>query len=53
VGINFASDWPAYVFMILFIIFFVYIIANGNSKQNIEKIKSELKNKSDIVKLDR
>jgi hypothetical protein len=40
--VNFAADWPAYVFMALFIIFFVYIIARGSSKQDTEKIKSKL-----------
>jgi hypothetical protein len=32
--IDFISDWPAYLFMALFIIFFIYLIIKGNSKTN-------------------
>jgi hypothetical protein len=32
--VDFASDWPAYLFMLVFIIFFVYIVIRGNSKKN-------------------
>ncbi|WP_269763532.1 hypothetical protein [Candidatus Endomicrobiellum trichonymphae] len=32
--IDFASDWPAYLFMAVFIIFFAYIIIKGNSKKD-------------------
>jgi hypothetical protein len=32
--IDFASDWPAYLFMLVFVIFFVYIIIRGNSKKD-------------------
>jgi hypothetical protein len=32
--IDFASDWPAYLFMSVFVIFFVYIIIRGNSKKD-------------------
>lgn len=31
--IDFASDWPAYVFMVLFIVFVAYVIIKGNSKE--------------------
>jgi hypothetical protein len=29
--IDFSSDWPAYLFMALFVVFFAYIIVRGNS----------------------
>jgi hypothetical protein len=32
--IDFASDWPAYLFMAAFVVFFVYIIIKGNSKKD-------------------
>jgi hypothetical protein len=32
--VDFASDWPAYLFVAVFIIFFVYIIIRGNSKKD-------------------
>ncbi len=32
--IDFASDWPAYLFMSVFVIFFAYIIIRGNSKKD-------------------
>jgi hypothetical protein len=36
--INFISDdWPAYIFMMLFVVFYMYVIFKGNSKKNIEK----------------
>jgi hypothetical protein len=30
--IDLVSDWPAYMFMALFVFFFVYIIIKGNVK---------------------
>ena len=41
--INFLSDWPAYLFMLLFVVFFVYIIARGEHKQKQESVKSKNK----------
>jgi SNF family Na+-dependent transporter len=30
--IDFASDWPAYFFMAIFLAFIVYVIVKGHSK---------------------
>jgi integral membrane sensor domain MASE1 len=38
--IDFASDWSAYLFMALFVIFFVYVIVKGNSKQESTESKT-------------
>jgi hypothetical protein len=32
--INFASDWPVYLFMGVFVVFFAYIVIKGNSKKD-------------------
>jgi hypothetical protein len=34
--VDFASDWPAYLFMVVFIIFFAYIVIRGNFKKDID-----------------
>ncbi|MCA6070969.1 MAG: hypothetical protein LE168_01045 [Endomicrobium sp.] len=39
--IDFLSDWPAYLFMLLFVVFFVYIIAKGQHKQKQESVRSK------------
>jgi hypothetical protein len=38
--IDFASDWPAYLFMLTFIVFFVYIIV-ATKKDNSDNAKKE------------
>jgi hypothetical protein len=32
--IDFASDWPAYVFMVIFVFLIAYIIVKGNAKSD-------------------
>ncbi len=32
--VDLASDWPAYLFIAVFIIFFAYIVIRGNSKKD-------------------
>lgn len=32
--IDFASDWPAYIFIVAFIVFFIYVLVKGNAKNN-------------------
>ena len=32
--INFASDWPAYVFMAAFLVFMIYVITKGHGKED-------------------
>jgi hypothetical protein len=39
--INFASDWPAYLFMMLFAFLFVYIIIKGNSKKDVGGVEKK------------
>lgn len=43
--IDFASDWPAYLFMAAFIIFVTYVIIKGNSKEEVQEAKAEETNK--------
>jgi hypothetical protein len=38
---NFVSDWPVYIFMVSFVIFFVYIIIMKNAKKCSKKIYKE------------
>ena len=33
--INFASDWPAYIFMAVFVAFMVYVIVKGHGKEEV------------------
>ncbi|MCL2390904.1 MAG: hypothetical protein FWD54_05175 [Endomicrobia bacterium] len=33
--INFASDWPAYIFMAAFVVFMVYVIVKGHGKEDV------------------
>ena len=33
--INFASDWPAYIFMAAFVVFMVYVIIKGHGKEDV------------------
>jgi hypothetical protein len=30
--IDFASDWPAYLFMVIFVVLIAYIMVKGNKK---------------------
>jgi hypothetical protein len=39
--IDFASNWPAYIFMALFVVFFVYIIIKGNSKKDFKQTEKK------------
>lgn len=39
--IDFASDWPAYIFMVGFVFFVAYIIIKGNSKEEVLETKIE------------
>lgn len=31
--IDFAADWPAYVFMVAFIAFFIFVVIKGNATE--------------------
>jgi len=31
---DFLSDWPAYLFIVLFLVLFAYIFIKGNSKKD-------------------
>ncbi|MDR1695042.1 MAG: hypothetical protein LBR69_00180 [Endomicrobium sp.] len=45
--INFASDWPAYIFMAAFAVFMAYVIIKGRGKEEDFKVSDA---KSDAKK---
>ncbi len=41
--IDFAADWPAYVFMGAFVVFMVYVIIKGHAKEEDLTVKEVIK----------
>jgi len=37
------SDWPAYLAMVVFIVFMVYVIIKGNAKEETAQAEPEIK----------